>query len=188
MRKAQRGRVLFVLGIFLLIFGAYVSLFPLSFPPHLRVYFAVTDSSVTLLETTVEYAIPLAGIQPYIQNLTLGNRILEISAYLKNQLVLNESYSNLGTGYDVIRTNNFAMGVAAGSNISVIARLIGSGRVLATQRTTTIASPSLLWIAAGVSSIGLALWLVATNLMYIRRPKASSKKTRSRTYQGSSVS
>ncbi len=176
MRKAQQGKVWFVVGALLILFGVYISVFPVSTPPHLDVYFDVSNSSVVLLQTTAAYNEPMSMVQPYIQNLTTGNRTLGITALLDDKPILNQTYDDVGVGYDIIRTNDLAGSVPSGSNVTVIVQLTGSGQLLSTDRTSVVANPTALWLVMGVVSAIAGIVFIRNNLRYVRKVKSVKRK------------
>jgi len=180
-RKAQQGRLLLVVGILLILFGVYASVFPVNSPPHLKVYFDISNSSVSLLETTAEYAIPFSVMQPYIQNLSTGDRTLMITASYNGRSVLNQSYQSVGVGYDIVRTNTLTANVPSGSNITVVARLFSSGHPLSTDTTSVIANPTGLWLVMGVSSGIVGAFFIVRNYRFVKAKPSERRKRRAAT-------
>ena len=184
-RKAKFGNWIPIVGVILLILGAYTTAFVSDTSGHLKIYFSIVGTSLKILEASPEFSLPLAGIQPYIQNLTSGTRSLTITAFVDRGPVLNQTITRIGEGYDVRRTPPLKPSPASNANVTLVLKLMDGSTQLSEAQIVTPWGQNILWQTVGIALIVLGAVLVGFNLRL--RAKKTRKKARDRKRQENSL-
>ena len=180
LRGKQPNWVLIV-GLVLLILGIYLAAFVTGTSGHLKVYFFVENSTVKILEASPEFNLPLAGIQPYVQNLTAGERTLSLTASSSGKLVLNQTYTGIGQGYDVRRTSPLNPSPASNANVTVTLRLFDKGVQVSGDQTITPWGRDSFWLIAGALALISGAFMLASNVRFSMKKRQNRRKQSGRT-------
>ena len=127
------------MGLLVVVFGIVFVIFPFSGVQHLKLYVQATSANVRVLDCEVEELLPLAMTDPYIRNLTRGDRTLRIEAYANSGMILQYAINDIGEGFDLIRTRNLDRFVPWGSTVEVRVMLSDKGALVSEQVAESIA-------------------------------------------------
>jgi len=168
------GLLAILLGVIFLVFPIFIS------SQHLKVYVQVTSTTVRVLECEIEELLPLAMVDPYVRNLTQGDRTLRIEAYSANGTVLQEGIPGVGEGFDLIRTKNLNRFLPWRSTTEVHVRLLDS-KGLVSEQTVESSAPLSISIWAGgfllVAGVLIALYGFPKTTQSLKKQHLAQKRS-----------
>ena len=167
-----------LIGLALILAGVVFLLYPNLYPQHAKICLRVDTNSLTVIQSEIETGLPLAMLDTCIGNLTVGDRSLEIIGKAENDHILDYSVSGVGTGYMLIRTDNFKRALSAGEVLTLTMYLMDRGNNKIADRRSEVQAPT-----PYQSYIAGVLFLI-TGAFLVLRPSSLNPKTASVKHRG----
>lgn len=143
-----------LIGLAMLIIGIIFLAFPNATPQHAKIYLQVDQASVSILESELETYLPLAMLDTYVRNLTMGDRTLDVQANLGQAVIGNYQLSSVGVGYTLIRTDPFKQVALPGTIVQITVTLRdNSGSLLSSVKSDIVVQQPLVPYALGVFAV-----------------------------------
>jgi hypothetical protein len=164
-----------LVGLGLLLIGIIFVAYPNAASPHAKIYVRVDDAGVEVLEAELETTLPLAMLDTYIRNLTIGDRTLDVQAVMGQNVITDYLISNVGTGYTLIRTNPFTQAVPAGETVNIVLTLRDNKKSTIQTVTLQVTAPQ------PVASYVVGVLGVIFGAVILIMPSRFTPRTRRRT-------
>jgi len=162
-----------VIGLALILAGVVFLLYPNLYPQHAKICLRVDTNSLTVIQSEIETGLPLAMLDTCIGNFTLGDRSLEIVGTAGNDHISDYSVSSVGTGYMLIRTDNFERALSAGEVLTLTMYLMDRGNNKIADRRSEVQAPT------PYQSYIMGVLLLIAGAFLVLRPTSLNPKTAS---------